>query len=329
MQEYFEHIPGNPFVKECLVNMVRKQAIGNSLLFAGPKEAAKDQFALALAKILLGDSFRVDAGKHPDLHCYRPEGKIGMHGIASMRQFCEEVYLPAYESPWKVFIIHDAERMLTYSANALLKTFEEPASDSVIILLSDHPSALLPTILSRCRTVRFQSVPKELTASKTSEHSEIFTLLSNGKVGTYTELSKAVSQIADRIEEIQKVEEEKFKAEMQTIPTDQMNAFQRQSLEKEIEGLSSLSLNEHAKGIFRNILSWYRDLHLIHACGRLELLENPSLYPALEQAYQRGEIKSLEMVEDKIKQAILSLERSTALNLCLEKLLLELDFISH
>lgn len=327
---YFEHILGNDPVKGFLANMVKKKVVGNSLLFAGPEEASKDQFALSLAKLLMGEAShsKIAAGNHPDLHIYRPEGKIGMHSLSSMRQFCEEVYLPPYESPWKIFIIFDAERMLTYSANALLKTFEEPALDSVIILLSSHPDALLPTILSRCRTIRFQSVSKDLAQKQTNPvRTEILNVLSAGKIGTYTELSKYAAQIAGRIEEIQKGEEEALKAEIQKMPADQMNAHQKQAIEKEMEGAAAMRLNKYAKTLLRDILSWYRDMHVIQVGGRQELLENPDFYSGMMQAYQRGEIQPLEKVEKKIKDVILSLERSTALNLCLERLFLELQLL--
>lgn len=327
MKRYFEHIPGNDHVKDYLVNMVQKQAIGNSLLFAGPEEASKDQFAFAFAKLLMGESAhsKIEAGSHPDLHIYRPEGKVGLHSIASMRQFCEEVYLPPYEGKWKIFIIHDAERMLTYSANALLKTFEEPALDTVIILLTSNFNALLPTILSRCRIVRFQPLSKNSDIKQTNPvRHEIFTLLSKGKGGTYTELSKSAAKIVEIIEERQK-EEEEVKIGMPKIQADQMNAYQKQAAEKELEGAAVMRLNQYAKALLKDILSWYRDLHLIHAGGRNELLENPDFQQAIVQAYQRGEILPLEVVEKKIKEATLSLERSTAFNLCLEKLFLELQ----
>lgn len=327
--KYFEAIQGNDHVKEYLCNMIQKQAVGNSLLFAGPEEASKDQFALALAKLLMGEqgSSKIDAGQHPDLHIYRPEGKIGMHSIASMRQFCEEVYLPPYEGLWKIFIIHDAERMLTYSANALLKTFEEPALDSIIILLSSHPNALLATILSRCRIIRFQPVStRSDQRKKSAARTEVFAILSAGKIGTYTQLSKGAAQIAERIEQMDEGEKA-LKTEMQRIPSDQLNAFQRNALEKELEGAAALQLNQQAKLLMLDILSWYRDMHLLNAGGQLELMENPDFKEEIMQAYQRGEMLPLETVEKKIKEVLLSLDRSTALNLCLERLFLELQLI--
>lgn len=135
----FEKIAGNSRIKDYLQRFPIKS---HSLLFAGPDGVGKKLFAQAVAESLLG------APHHPDLHMYRPEGKTGMHSILSMRQLSEEVYLAPFSGQRKVFIIDDADRMQNVGANALLKTFEEPAKDSVIILISSRPSALLPTILS-------------------------------------------------------------------------------------------------------------------------------------------------------------------------------------
>ena len=106
-----------------------------------------------------------------------------------------------------------------------------------------------------------------------------------------------------------------------------MNAHQRHAAEKEMEGAAAMRLNQHAKALLADLLSWYRDMHLIHVGGCPELMENPDFQSAIMQAYQRGEILPLETVEKKIKDVLLSLERSTAINLCLEKLFIELQLI--
>lgn len=161
----FEKILGNDHIKAFLENMLTSGRIGNSFLFSGPDGVGKGLFAHEFAKRLIASNTsnsrildKIDHGNHPDIKHYRPEGKIGVHSIDAMRRFNEEVYLRPYEADWKVFIVHDAERMLSYSANALLKTFEEPAEDSVIILLSSAKHQLIPTILSRCKTLHFHRV---------------------------------------------------------------------------------------------------------------------------------------------------------------------------
>jgi DNA polymerase III delta prime subunit len=88
--------------------------------------------------------------KPSDIHTLEPP-----HTILSVRQMIEEVGLPPFESPCKIFIIHSAEEMLPAAANALLKTLEEPPLDTYIVLLTADPDRLLPTVVSRCRPISF------------------------------------------------------------------------------------------------------------------------------------------------------------------------------
>jgi DNA polymerase-3 subunit delta' len=55
----------------------------------------------------------------------------------------------------RIFIISNAEDMSPEAANTILKTLEEPAHDTMLILTSSRPDALLSTIVSRCQIVRF------------------------------------------------------------------------------------------------------------------------------------------------------------------------------
>ena len=56
-------------------------------------------------------------------------------------------------------IIDGADKMNIPAANALLKTLEEPPGDTTIVLIASNINSRLPTIVSRCRTVRFRPVP--------------------------------------------------------------------------------------------------------------------------------------------------------------------------
>jgi hypothetical protein len=61
----------------------------------------------------------------------------------------------------KVFIIEQAETMNLPAQNALLKTLEEPPGRALIVLLTDSPGVLLPTIRSRCQLIQFAPLPRE------------------------------------------------------------------------------------------------------------------------------------------------------------------------
>lgn len=122
------------------------------LLFEGANGSGKESFAEIFARELL----KTTKKDPPDLRILYPEGKANHHPMYVIKQFIEETHLPPFEASRKVFIIHEADRMLPASSNALLKTLEEPVSEVTIILLSSHVEALLPTVVSRCFCVSFE-----------------------------------------------------------------------------------------------------------------------------------------------------------------------------
>jgi DNA polymerase-3 subunit delta' len=97
---------------------------------------------------------RVAAGTHPDVVEVRPEDK-SVISIDQIRDVAARASLRPYEGRTKVWILDPADKMQEPAANALLKTLEEPAGVSLLLLVTAAPSALLPTILSRCQGVRF------------------------------------------------------------------------------------------------------------------------------------------------------------------------------
>lgn len=66
--------------------------------------------------------------------------------------------LSLYEANYRICIIEDADQMNIATSNAFLKTLEEPPEDTIIILVTNNLSQLLPTIVSRCQPVHFQTV---------------------------------------------------------------------------------------------------------------------------------------------------------------------------
>jgi DNA polymerase III subunit delta' len=351
----FDSLVGNEQIKLHLKRILQTQAIGSSLLFAGPDGVGKMLFAKALAAELL------KAEKHPDLHIYSPEGKVGFHSIDSMRQLSEEVYLAPFSGQWKVFIIQEAERMQPYSANALLKTIEEPATDTLILLISSTPEALLPTIFSRCQTIYFQPISENEIlkviqekhglegpqAKKTAIMAKgsignalsllqegghelrdlIIQILAKGKMHSYQELNTAAAQIADKVNKMKEQVENSSREELPQVAKENLTAVQLQAFEKEIEGVAAMRMMSNAQALFEVILGWFRDLHLLNLNGDRRYLIHPDFEEELEQRLQRGGLLPLETFEKAIAQAALSLERSTSLNLCLETLFLQINLL--
>ena len=93
----------------------------------------------------------VAAEQYPDLHVLRGEGEgqSPTLKLAQIKQLVEQVGLPPGQSSHQLFILVQAENLNKESSNALLKTLEEPASNSIIILLTPLLERILPTIRSR------------------------------------------------------------------------------------------------------------------------------------------------------------------------------------
>ena len=90
------------------------------------------------------------AGSHPDLYVLEPEEKDKAIKVDQVRALVDFVVQTAHLGGRKVVVVEPAEAMNPNAANALLKSLEEPAGNTVMLLVSHQPSRLLPTIKSRC-----------------------------------------------------------------------------------------------------------------------------------------------------------------------------------
>ena len=106
---------------------------------------------------------QVDAKSHPDFTlAARPEDKLELP-IELIRELIEHLSLKPARGGRKVAILDDADDMNEESANAFLKTLEEPPPGSLLILIGGaSPDRQFSTILSRCQVVPFSPLPVKL-----------------------------------------------------------------------------------------------------------------------------------------------------------------------
>lgn len=102
-------------------------------------------------------------GNHPDVRriCVpKGEGTIRVRQIRE--ELVQDIMIRPYQSPWKIYIIEEAEKLGIEAQNAMLKTIEEPPSYGMIFLIASGADALLPTIRSRCVKLSFQPLPRDV-----------------------------------------------------------------------------------------------------------------------------------------------------------------------
>lgn len=147
----------------------------HAVLLSGPAGIGKRLLAELLARTVLcrapvaeaacgrcRDCELFAAGSHPDLLRVMPEEPGKQIRIDQIRSgLTEFVMHTASVAHAKVAIIDPADAMNTHTANCLLKSLEEPAPRTHIVLVSDAPARLLPTVRSRCLQVRLRPPPPE------------------------------------------------------------------------------------------------------------------------------------------------------------------------
>lgn len=191
----FASIIGHEQQKDLLRRALTGDRMPHAYLFEGPAGIGKRLMALALARAIFclqgngcGDCAacrKVDHHNHPDLHFVEADGStIKIEQIRAMQK--ELSYRPL-EAPKKICVIDDAEKLNLAAGNALLKTLEEPTANTLIVLLSARPDALLITIRSRCQRLPFARIERkqlmevlceQLDIDETEAH--ILTSLANG-----------------------------------------------------------------------------------------------------------------------------------------------------
>jgi len=165
----------------------------HALLFEGQFGVGKTRAAVEFFKALnclesTGDPcdvcrscIKADSNAHPDLIKISPVSQWIQ--IQDVRDVLSEIGLRPYEARHRVVIIEPAEQLNKPSANALLKTLEEPPEGSIIVLVSHKPGLILPTIVSRCQIIRFS--PLNASCISCDDIDPVLLRLSSGSIGSF------------------------------------------------------------------------------------------------------------------------------------------------
>ncbi len=181
-------VEGHDRVVERFRRALARDRLASTYLFVGPAGIGKRMFAEKLAQTLLCSRVaaeemapcgtcdacvQVASLTHPDLYVLEkpPERSsiplsafVGDDAHRMREGLCHDIALKPFMGGRKVAIIDDADWLNEESANALLKTLEEPPSDSVLILIGTAADKQLATIRSRSQIVRFAPLPPGVVA---------------------------------------------------------------------------------------------------------------------------------------------------------------------
>lgn len=309
----FDDFSGDPSIAARLRLSLQRNRLAHAYLFAGPRGTGKEAMATTLAQALncaeltndvcgKCDSCRSIAAKtHSDVYWVRPESKSRRIEVDQIRDFERAVSLKSGGARTKVGVIVDADCMNESASNAFLKTLEEPPDRTLILLLTNEPQRLLPTILSRCLRVSFGATR---STERTPEQERTLELLvafaaaqPRGIVHVYrlhAALTKLLAEMRSQIEQANTNDDDDDRAR-------QLDAEARKKLEEERLARIEGEYRGARERVLEELYTWFGDAMLCVAGADAPMLAHADRPDDVQRAasgltYERA-LSQLEAVE--------------------------------
>ena len=308
--------------------------IAHSYLITGPAKIGKTTLALDIARAANCSSGgtpcatcrqcqRITSALHPDVRIIGLEaarsGRLRTQiSIEQVREIQRDASLLPYEGRSRVFIFESAERLSGEAANSLLKTLEEPPENVIIILVASDLNAVLPTLVSRCRSIALRPAPLSAVSEflverkgVNRERADEIAGLSGGRIGWAIEAAEN-TRIIDGIWETMDAIESAVNGSL----SDRFDYAERLSgrFSADRQGvLEELSLWQ----------SWWRDALLI-AQSKSELVVNKSRLESLISVSDRISPESVVPFLKAIRRTVFLLERNVSPRLAIEGMMMQM-----
>lgn len=308
-----------------LRNILRRGRVPHGLLLHGPEGVGKRLTAETFVKALYceqgdGDACgaclacrKILSGNHPDLQHLHPKKRARIINTETIEELNALAALRPREGQWRTFIFHEAERMNATAQNKFLKTLEEPPGKSVFLLLSEHPRWLLPTIRSRCQSLRFGALSPEtvanllqtqrgidestaltLAAVSQGQMSRALAYLDTGTRAATLEFALRLQRgedplslsedfsayLAERRTELERT----LKAEAKEVDRKEMSADEVEAMKEALEAAVAERVQAALMEYLYLLQTWYRDAWVYQATGDPQRLLNRDQATHLSQA---------------------------------------------
>lgn len=195
---------------------------------------------------------------HADLAWVEPEKRSRAISIEQIRDLQRNIHQTSLSGGHKACVIFAADCLTPPAANAFLKTLEEPPPRNLILMLSDRPQAMLPTILSRCQRI---SLAADLIPLGKDVEKCLFELLA-------LDLPNRGLAALARAEGVERLLKSMKKA---AIEDEKAGVAESEAgvSEEVVEARASAKYREERTAVLQRIISWHRDLLVLSSgCGQ-------------------------------------------------------------
>ena len=321
----FSDVLGHEQTIAHMKSAIEANKVSHAYLLAGEKGSGKKMLAGIFARTLQYEAhgsepcgkchscIQAESGNQPDI-IYVTHEKPGSISVDDIRgQVNGDIKIKPYSSPYKIYIIDEAEKLTQQAQNALLKTIEEPPAYAIIMLLTANEGMLLPTIKSRCVTLTMKPVPLPLIRQYLMEElqipdyrADICAAFSQGNVGKAKRLALSDS-FGEMLEHA--LHMVKYISEME--PSDL------------VEDLKKINTYKMDIQDYLDLLTvWYRDVLMFKAtCDANNLVFSNELNSIRDKA-KDSSYEGLECIIKALEKAKVRLNANVNFDMAMELLLL-------
>lgn len=323
----FSEIMGHEDIKEHLQMAIRGDKPFHAYIFQGEVGCGKETMARTFAaglQCLSEDGDRpcgtcasckqTDSGNQPDIIWVNRE--LSSIGVDDIREkINSSIAIKPFSSPYKIYIVPEADRMTEAAQNALLKTIEEPPEYGVIILLTSNIDALLPTIQSRCLKLEFHPL-STVTIEKY--------LIEKYHVVDYRARTSAIFAQGNLGKAIRYIESEDFEEKRDKVLRILRNVH-TMDVSDMLEIIKEIAEDkDNVKDYIDLMVLWYRDVLLFKATADMNQLIFQSEYHAISSEANQRDYEKIEEILRAFDKAKLRLKANVNFEVAMELMLLTL-----
>ena len=323
----FKDVVGHRDIIQYIQDAVKQNKVSHAYIMNGQRGSGKKLLAKLFAMTLQCETGSTDScgecksciqahnNNQPDIITIRHEKPASISVDDIREQLNGDIMIKPYSSPYKIYIIPEADLLTVQAQNALLKTIEEPPEYAVIFLLTENADSLLPTIRSRCVMLKLRNIKDKLVKKYLMEQlevpdyqAEVCAAFAQGNIGRAILLAKS--------EHFNEIKEEAIQL-LKYI--DEMELHEIVSAIKEINKYK-LEVTDYLD----IITIWYRDILLYKATKDVDGLVFGDQLKYIKERAEKSSYEGIGIILDSIEKAKTRLKANVNFDLVMELLLLTL-----
>jgi len=321
----FKDVVGHRDIIQYIQDAVEQNKVSHAYILNGQRGSGKKMLARLFSMTLQCESgksepcgecrscIQANNGNQPDIITVKHEKPSSISVDDVRQQINGDIMIKPYSSPYKIYIVPEADLMTVQAQNAILKTIEEPPEYAVIFLLTENADSLLPTIRSRCVMLKLRNIKDKLVKKYLMEQmqipdyqAELCAAFAQGNIGRALMLAKS--------EHFNEIKEEAIQL-LKYI--DEMELHEIVSAIKEINKYK-LEVTDYLD----IITIWYRDVLLYKATKDINGLVFSDQLKYIKEKAKKSSYEGIENILEALEKAKTRLKANVNFDLVMELLLL-------